>query len=90
MNTMIRTLLVTLAFGFLGCASNQPYYLPDSDDVSAAPGQAFAGDGMLYRKPMPDHRDDKQYQFFYKNCWVDNENGLPFVSKRVYACNDAF
>lgn len=87
----MKTLLITLALTtFFGCASQGPHFLPDSDDTSSAPGAAFAGEGMLYRKSMPEHSDDQSHQFYYKNCWVDNENGLPFVSKRVYACNDAF
>lgn len=86
----MKILLAAMLFGMLGCAS-EPYMLSDSyEDASSAPGDAFAGEGMLYRKPMPDRRGDQPHQFFYKNCWVDNDNGLPYISKRVYACNDAF
>lgn len=82
---------IIAVFTIVGCASSEPYMLAEPDDnASTAPGAAYSGEGMLYRKPMTDHRNDKQYQFFYKNCWVDNENGAPWISKRVYACNDAF
>jgi len=71
----------------LGCSS-EPYMLPDSTDGSNADGAAFGGD-IFYRKPMTDHSKDKKFEFYYKHCDIDDD-GRPFVSKRTYACSDAY
>jgi hypothetical protein len=59
----------------------------DSIDNSDAAGDAFAGDGMFYKKPMKS--GDKGFEFFSKHCSVETE-GFSFVSKRVYSCTDAY
>jgi len=71
----------------LGCSSD-PYMIHDStDDSNAANGLS---NEIFYRKPMADHRKDKRWEFYYKHCQLDYDVDRPYVSKRAYACNDAF
>jgi|GEM_PF-1539075 hypothetical protein len=74
---------------FSGCASSSPYMLPESDGASQAPGAAFTADGMNFRKEMPDHRNDRSWEFYYKHC--SPEDGKFFFSKTdAYSCSDPF
>jgi hypothetical protein len=63
--------------------------IPDSTDNSNAEGAALGSD-IFYRKPMQDHRKDKNWEFYYKHCEIDSDVDRPYVSKRTYACTDAF
>lgn len=70
-----------------GCASTNPYMLPDDGDQgSQADGAAYAGDGMLFRKPMPDHRDWKPFEFYYKHCALSGEQDQYEFTQNVYEC----
>src|SRR5579863_7766257 len=82
--TGLTTFWVLLA----GCASGEPYMMPDSTDSSRARPEALGND-IFYRKPMQDHRNDKKWEFFYKHCSLDDD-GLPFIPKRAFACSDAY
>jgi hypothetical protein len=86
----INMKLATLAVIFLliGCASNDHFRLADPIDSSNAEGDAFAGDGLTYDKSMP-KRGKTNPNFFTKRCGLEND-GLSFVSKRSYACSDAY
>jgi hypothetical protein len=85
---LLAMIAIGIGIGFLVGCSNGPYMIPDSTDNSNAAGAALNND-IFYRKPMQDHRKDKQWEFYYKHCELDDE-GRPFVSKRSYACTDAF
>jgi len=70
-----------------GCGSS-PYMLPESDTNSTAPGAAFTGDGMLFRKAMPDHRNFQRWEFYYKHCSGTGDEG--YRSMTAYQCSDPF
>ncbi|MBX3021937.1 MAG: hypothetical protein KF799_09700 [Bdellovibrionales bacterium] len=70
-----------------GCASD-PYLLPESDSESTAPGAAFTGAGMYMRKPMPDRRDAKPWEFYYKRCSMSGDSSA--FSRTVYECSGPF
>lgn len=59
--------------------------LRHNDEDSSAPGEAFAGAGMHFRKPMPDRREGKPWRFYYKHCAMSGDEGL--FSKTVYECS---
>ena len=84
---MKRWILPTL-FSLLGCAS-EPYRWAESDLDSRAPGAAFAGAGMFTRKPMPDRRGARPWQFYYKHCALGAAD-RPWASKTSYECNGPF
>lgn len=73
----MRLLLLSLCV--VGCAS-EPYLMPESDENSRAPGYAWTGAGMYTRKPMPDRRDSKPWEFYYKHCSAAGEDS-PFSGK---------
>jgi hypothetical protein len=66
------------------------YYFPESDANSKADAAAYSADGMFYRKPVQDHRDDKKWEFYYKQCSLAQDVDVPFTSKRDYTCSNAF
>ena len=82
-----KTLSCLLLGSLIGCAS-EPYMLPESDTHSKAPGAAFAGDGMNFRKEMPDHRNDESWEFYYKHCAQDDK--FFFSKTDAYTCSDPF
>ncbi len=84
---LMRLALIVVMLTLLGCA-NEPYMMPDTSDDANAPREALDAD-MFYRKPIPDHRTDKKWEFYYKHCSVEDD-GKAFVSKRTFACTDAY
>lgn len=84
---MLRLVLVSLILLSAGCAS-EPYMLPESDSESTAPGDAFAGAGMYFRKAMPDRRDSKPWEFYYKRCSMNGEES--YFSRTAYECSGPF
>lgn len=70
-----------------GCASS-PYMLPESDSESTAEGAAWTGSGMYSRKAMPDRRDWKPWEFYYKHCSMGAAD--QDVSKTAYECTGPF
>jgi hypothetical protein len=57
--------------------------LPESDTDSQAPGEAF--NPMTFRKAMPDRRDQKSWEFYYKHCALNGDEE-PF-SATAYDCS---
>ena len=94
----MRVLALALAGLLVGCASSssgrgpsssaEPYYLPVSDENSGARWEAFSADSMYTRQPMPDHRDSKPWEFYFKHC-SDNGNGS-YYSKTSYDCSGPY
>ena len=81
---MRHTLAFMICFSFLvGCASG-PYMLPDVDGGSSAPGAAFTGDAMMFRKAQPGHQDDPAFDFYYKRCSTNGQEA--YYSKTSYDC----
>lgn len=80
-----------IAFSFFlalsGCASD-PYMWPDTDAGSPAHGDAYAADAMHFRKPMPDRREHKSWDFYYKHCSMNGQE--TYFSKTSYDCNGPF
>lgn len=75
--------------GLWGCASGDPYMLPDDADAqSTAAGEAFTADGMHFRKPMPDRRDSKPWEFYYKHCAMNGNEA--YFSKTSYDCTGPY
>jgi hypothetical protein len=63
--------------------------LPDNGDAgSTAPGEAYAGDGMMFRKKMPDHRDWKPWEFYYKHCAMSSDQ--EYATQHAYECGGPF
>lgn len=83
----MRVCLFILMLGLVGCSS-APYMLPESDTESEAPGEAFAADSMMFRKEMPDHRDQKKFEFYYKHCSMNGDE--EFFSKTSYDCTGPY
>lgn len=77
-----RALLIGFAL-CTGCASG-PYMLPD-DYAGDAPGAAYAGDSMMFRKGQPGHQDDKNWDFYYKHCSTNGDES--YYSKTSYDCS---
>jgi hypothetical protein len=76
-----------LAMGFclVGCASAGGFRLPENDDsASRAPGAAYAGSGMNFRKDMPHQSDPKPWQFYFKHCSINGDES--FYSRTSYDC----
>ncbi len=80
--TSIVLILILLS---TGCASRGGYMLPDSDGASQAPGHAFTGDGMMFRKEQPGHQDDPEFDFYYKHCSTNGNEA--YYSKTSYDCS---
>ncbi|MGE0528836.1 MAG: hypothetical protein AB7P49_17360 [Bdellovibrionales bacterium] len=62
--------------------------LPESDTASTAPGEAFTATGMHFRKPMPDRREWKPWEFYYKHCASSGEGS--YYSKTSYTCSGPY
>jgi len=62
--------------------------LPITDSRNRAPAAAHAADHMTFRKPMPDRRDFKPWEFYYKHCSA-NSYGSHF-SKTSYECSGPY
>jgi hypothetical protein len=58
--------------------------MPDNDDNSPAPGEAFAG-SMAIRKDMPHRKDPKPWEFYYKHCAVNGDE--TYYSMTSYDCS---
>jgi len=71
--------LIPLFLILAGCAS-EPYLMPETDDLSRASGYAWTGAGMYTRKPQPDRRDPKPWEFYYKHCSAAGDDS-PFAGK---------
>ena len=58
--------------------------MSDSDDLSRAPGAAFAGEGMTFRKDMPHREDRRPWEFYYKHCALNGSE--TYFSSTSYDC----
>ena len=94
-----RALCVVFLLAGAGCASPAgssrggakpaTYRWAETDLDSKAPGAAFAGSAMFPRLLMPDRREFRDWEFFYKHCSrVEPER--PYVSKTQYDCNGPY
>jgi len=61
--------------------------MPESDADSTAPGEAFAGD-MSLRKEMPDRREQRTWEFYYKSCSATGKQS--YYSKTDYHCSGPY
>jgi hypothetical protein len=82
-----------LLFSFLaGCASagdsSSGYLMPEMDEGSQADPNAFAADSFTFRKDMPDRRDWKPWEFYYKHCSINGREA--FYSKTSYDCTGPY
>ena len=70
-----------------GCASGSntaPHSVGDGQMM----GMQDAGDGFTFRKAMPDRRDFKPWEFYYKHC---SEAGPQvYYSKTSYDCTGPY
>jgi hypothetical protein len=72
----------------VGCSTSGPYMLPEVDDGSQARPEAYAADTMTFRKGMPDRRDWKPWEFYYKHCSINGREA--YYSKTSYDCTGPF
>lgn len=86
----VMAVVVVLLFGvggLTGCATDKGFLMPLGGENSTAHGDAYAGEGMHFRKPMPYRPNPHPWQFYYKHC----ERGpSEHVSKTSYHCNEPF
>ena len=86
----------TLRKGFTGCfmvlalplisaCAPTPYFMPESDLDSTAPGEALLD--FSIRKPMPHRVSNHAFEFYYKHCAVA---GPPEFTINPYECNTPF
>ena len=92
--------MVLALFGGMGCSSSGggggrgvssssgTRYLPDLDAGNTARGEAYAAEGMHFRKPVPDRREFKPWEFYYKHCALNGEES--FYSKTSYDCSGPY
>ncbi len=64
-----------------GCASSGP-------TDGRIYGMEDAGDGFTFRKGMPDRREFKPWEFYYKHC-SEAGNGT-YLSKTSYDCSGPY
>ena len=62
--------------------------IPALDENSQAAPEAYASDGMTFRKPMPDRSDWKPWEFYYKHCSVNGNES--HYSKTSYDCSGPY
>jgi hypothetical protein len=74
----MKTWMVFFLLSLGGCASQNETYL----------GMEDAGNGFTFRKPMPDRRDFKPWEFYYKH-WSESGNQV-YYSKTSYDCNGPY
>jgi hypothetical protein len=82
----------------VGCASDgQPKYssgdyfiMPNSDDASTAPGDAWTGSSMYPRKQMPKHGREpaNDWEFYFKHCSMNGNES--YFSKTSYDCSGPY
>lgn len=87
----MRAIFALLLSVFLSaCASSRSgkYVWDDTDEGSRAPAAAYAADGMYFRKEVPDRRDHKPWEFYYKHCSMAGDRG--YISKTSYDCNGPY
>ncbi len=83
-----------IGFAFLivvltACSSTrEPYMLPETDEHNMAPGAAYAAENFTFRKPMPDRREWKPWEFYYKHCSTNGNEA--YYSKTSYDCSGPF
>jgi hypothetical protein len=89
MRTIFAVVGLVICLG--GCSSSSKsggYMLPDPyDNASTAAPEAFDS-GFTFRKEMPDRRDAKPWQFYYKNC--ENDGHGSYYSRTSYTCNGPY
>lgn len=92
--TMGRWVLVLVAVWLgacAGCASSSPsagrgrYYMDEPPEPDNVPGAAYTGYGFYNRKAVPDRRDAKPWEFYYKHCSQSGE-----VFPRSFECSGPF
>ena len=82
---MRLALQLGLCLELLAACTTSPHMIDDSyEDASSAEAAAFAGKGMHYRKPMPDHSQDENWEFYYKRCSLNGQDNI--FSGRGYDC----
>lgn len=84
---MMRMIVLLILLGGTRCSS-PAYMLPDTDTESRADGEAFTGSGMHFRKAMPDRREWRPWEFYYKHCALNGES-TPFA-RTVYECTGPY
>jgi hypothetical protein len=85
MATAALSLCLLVSACAIGGASNDPFYMPESDTNSQAPGEAFTAEGMNFKKPIPHRPDWKPWEFYYKHC-SETDDDKPYYSKTSYSC----
>lgn len=91
--------LVFILLALLGCSSGEKssrfgsgstdsFLMPYSDENSRAPAEAFSGDVMYTRRPMPHRPDPKPWEFYYKHCSTNGNS--TFYSKTSYDCSGPY
>lgn len=81
--------LLFISLSLLGCASSsEREFIPELDGGNQAPGAAYTGDSMHFRKEMPLHKDWRPLEFYYKHCAGIGD--LPYYSKTAYECSGPY
>jgi hypothetical protein len=64
--------------------------LPDTNDISRAPGEAFTASSMTFRKQMPTHEREEpnDWEFYFKHCSMNGNES--YFSKTSYDCSGPF
>jgi hypothetical protein len=62
--------------------------MPYTDGGSTAPAAAYAADDFTFRKSMPDRRDWKPWEFYYKHCSEAGQKA--YFSKTAYDCSGPY
>ncbi len=86
-------LIVCMLFGLSACSSSRSkskshYMMPYTDGGSTAPAAAYAADDFTFRKSMPDRRDWKPWEFYYKHCSEAGQKA--YFSKTAYDCSGPY
>lgn len=89
----MRHVILQLIFSLIlvGCASSSDsdgYMLPELDEGSQAHPYTYNSDGMTFRKIMPDRREWKPWEFYYKHCSVNGNE--TYYSKTSYDCSGPY
>jgi hypothetical protein len=88
----MKLLMIVFTLALTACSSSSKgggrYMWSESDSNSLAPGAAFAAEGFTFRKEMPDRREWKPWQFYYKHCSTNGSEG--YYSKTSDDCNGSF
>jgi hypothetical protein len=84
-------LIFCLFFGLSACGSTgskSHYMMPYTDGGSTAPAAAYAADDFTFRKSMPDRRNWKPWEFYYKHCSEAGQKA--YFSKTAYDCSGPY